>query len=65
MKLLLCLLMLFPFVISPDVKAEEKRLTLSIRGVSGMDALATILQMSGTRAELKQGSIWILPNPSP
>ncbi|MDF3129024.1 hypothetical protein P0Y35_07445 [Kiritimatiellaeota bacterium B1221] len=53
------------FVISPDVKAEEKVLTFSIRGVSGVDAFATILQMSGTRAEIKRGSIWILPNPAP
>jgi len=51
------------FVIAPDVKAEEKVLTMDVRGISGMDALATILQMSGTRAELKRGSIWILPNP--
>ncbi len=51
------------FVISPEVKVEETNLTFTIRGVSGVDAFATILQMSGTRAELKLGSVWILPNP--
>lgn len=51
------------FVLSPDVKVEEISITLDVRGISGLDALATLLQMSGTRAELKQGSIWILPNP--
>lgn len=51
------------FVLPPETKAETRKVTLNLRGISGMDALATILQMTGTRAEIKRGSIWILPNP--
>lgn len=51
------------FVIPPETLKLNKVVSLELRGVSGLDALAMILRQTGTRAELKQNSIWILPNP--
>ena len=51
------------FVLAPETKANERWVTLDLRGVKGIDALSMILQQTQTRAELKRNSIWILPNP--
>lgn len=49
------------FVIPPETKARERMVTLNLRNVKVVDAFATILRMTGTRAEIRQNMVWILP----
>lgn len=51
------------FFISPEAEEGERIVTLDLRGVTGMDALAMILRQTATRAELRRNILWILPNP--
>ena len=49
------------FVIPPQTQAAERIVTLDLRNVQAVDAFATILRMTGTRAEVRQNMVWILP----
>ena len=49
------------FVIPPETKASERVVTLDLRNAKAIDVFATVLRMTGTRAELRRGMVWILP----
>jgi hypothetical protein len=48
-------------VISPEVNSSERRVTLNLRNAKAVDVFATVLQMTGTRAEVRRSIVWILP----
>jgi hypothetical protein len=50
------------FIIPYETKASERMVTLDLKNVNAVDAFATILKMTGTRAEMKQNMVWILPD---
>jgi len=50
------------FVIPAETNASERMVTLDLRNVKAVDVFATVLNMTGTRAEIKQNMVWIVPN---
>lgn len=50
------------FLLSPALGERPRQVTFDLRGINGMDAFATILSQTKTRAEIRRNIIWILPN---
>lgn len=49
------------FIIPAETNPASRRVTLDLRGVNAMDVFATVLSMTGTRAELRHNMVFILP----
>lgn len=53
------------FILPPETRASERRITLSLRNIKAVEVFATVLTVTGTRAEIRKNIVWILPDTAP